>query len=170
VVRSRLQMDPSSSTHLAVYAFVPDALSSHPLLGLGLNNFAVQYQLTTGRGDFGPHSFFVAVVVETGLLGACVFGAFIAYLFARIHTLHKLGRGLAAAGDASAARVRQLAWGLTAAVVATIAANAFYLTMQFFYFYVLALVAVATPTVLSRSANASRRRLSNAASPCSRFT
>jgi hypothetical protein len=46
--------------------------------------------------------------------------------------------------------VRPIAWGLTAALVGTIAANAFYLTMQFYYFYALALLALATPIVFSR--------------------
>ena len=41
----------------------------HPLLGLGLNNFAVYYEFVTGRPDFGPHSFYVATMVETGLVG-----------------------------------------------------------------------------------------------------
>ena len=46
--------------------------------------------------------------------------------------------------------MRPLAWGLTAALVGTIAANAFYLTMQFYYFYALALLALATPLVFER--------------------
>ena len=49
-----------------------------------------------------------------------------------------------------ASRVRPIAWGLTAALVGTIAANAFYLTMQFYYFYALALLALATPIVFAR--------------------
>ena len=59
------------------------------------------------------------------------------------------------AGDPLAARVRPLAWGLTAALVGTIAANAFYLTMQFYYFYALALLALATPIVFGRRLKAS---------------
>ena len=41
----------------------------------------------------------------------------------------------------------QLAWGLTAALAGTMAANAFYLTMSFYYFFVLALFALALPVV-----------------------
>ena len=51
-----------------------------------------------------------------------------------------------------AARVRPLAWGLTAALVGTMAANAFYLTMQFYYFYAFALLALAVPVVFARPA------------------
>ena len=61
-----------------------------------------------------------------------------------------MGRALAAAGDVTAARVRPLAWGLTAALAGTLAANVFYLTMQMYYFFVLLLLAVAAPVVFSR--------------------
>ncbi len=60
----------------------------------------------------------------------------------------RLGRQLAAAGEhLHAARVRPLAWGLTAALVSTIASNAFYLTISFYYFYVLAMLAIASPVI-----------------------
>ena len=45
--------------------------------------------------------------------------------------------------------MRPLAWGLTAALVATLAANAFYLTMSFYYFFVFALLVVAAPAVFA---------------------
>jgi hypothetical protein len=43
--------------------------------------------------------------------------------------------------------VRPLAWGLTAALAGTLAANAFYLTMQFYYFYAFLAFALAAPLV-----------------------
>ena len=46
--------------------------------------------------------------------------------------------------------MRPLAWGLTAALVATMAANAFYLTMSFYYFYVFAALCLAVPVVFAR--------------------
>jgi hypothetical protein len=64
--------------------------------------------------------------------------------------LRRIGRALAEAGDALAARVRPLAWGLTAALVGTMVANAFYLTMQFYYFFALALFILAAPIVFGR--------------------
>ena len=45
------------------------------------------------------------------------------------------------AADPLSARLRPLAWGMTAALVATLAANVFYLTMTFYYFYVFATLA-----------------------------
>ncbi len=74
----------AASPHFAVYSFVPDILSTHPLLGLGLNNFAVYYEFVTGRPDFGPHSFYVATIVETGILGALLFAAFVVWIFRRL--------------------------------------------------------------------------------------
>jgi O-antigen ligase len=148
VLRSRLDTGGrGASTHFVVYEFIPDVLAQHPLLGLGLNNFSVYYEFVTGRTNFGPHSFYVALFVETGLVGALLLLVFVGYLFRRLAQARQIGRDLAAQGDAVAARVRPLAWGLTAALVATLAANAFYLTISFNYFYVLALLAIAPPAV-----------------------
>ena len=70
VLRARTNTSyAASSPHFGVYEFIPDVLSTNPLLGLGLNNFAVYYEFVTGRPDFGPHSFYVALLVETGLVG-----------------------------------------------------------------------------------------------------
>jgi hypothetical protein len=50
-----------------------------------------------------------------------------------------------------AARVRPLAWGCTAALAGTLAANAFYLTMQFYYFFAFLALALALPIVFAAS-------------------
>ncbi|RDI74257.1 O-antigen ligase like membrane protein [Gaiella occulta] len=151
VLRSRVDTGANgTSTHFAVYGFIPDVLAQNPLLGLGLNNFAVYYEFVTGRTNFGPHSFYVALFVETGLVGAALFAVFLGYLFRRLSLCRRIGRALAAGGDAAAARVSPLAWGLTAALVGTMAANLFYLTMSFYYFFVLAMLIVAAPAVFGR--------------------
>ena len=151
VLRQRIQTrGGSTSAHFEVYDFIPDVLDSNPLLGLGLNNFSVYYEFVTGRTDWGPHSFYVALLVETGVVGSALFAAFIVFLFRRLRVARHLGRVLAAARDPLAARVRPLAWGLTAALVGTMAANAFYLTMQFYYFYAFAQLALAVPIVFGR--------------------
>jgi O-antigen ligase/polysaccharide polymerase Wzy-like membrane protein len=153
VLRSRFDTsDASSSAHFDVYGFIPDVLALHPLFGLGLNNFSVYYEFVTGQTNWGPHSFYVALIVETGLVGAVLFGAFLLWLFKRLGAARRLGRALAAAGDPLAARVRPLAWGLTAALAGTMAANAFYLTMQFYYFYAFAALVLALPIVFARRA------------------
>jgi O-antigen ligase len=139
-----------TSTHFTVYGFIPDVLHMHPFLGLGLNNFAVYYEFVTGRPDFGPHSFYVATIVETGIVGVTLFAVFVLWLFKRLGAARRLGRELAALGDPVSARVRPLAWGMTAALVATLAANTFYLTMTFYYFYVFATILVALPLVFAR--------------------
>jgi O-antigen ligase len=151
LIRSRVQTGGSSeSAHLAVYDFVPQILHSHPLFGLGLNTFSVYYEFVTGKSNWGPHSFYVALIVETGLVGAFAFFVFLRYLFARLHAARVLGRRLAAEGIAAAARVRPLAWGMTAALAGTMAANLFYLTMQFYYFYAFAVLVLALPIVFAR--------------------
>jgi O-antigen ligase len=140
----------AASPHFAVYSFVPDILSTNPFLGLGLNNFAVYYEFVTGRPDFGPHSFYVATIVETGAVGMALFAVFVVWLFGRLGAARRVGRALSAAGDPLAARIRPVAWGMTAALVATLVANVFYLTMTFYYFYVFATLAAALAVVAVR--------------------
>jgi O-antigen ligase len=134
VISSRLQTgDRATSAHFGVYSFIPDVLATHPLFGLGLNNFSVYYEFVTGKDNWGPHSFYVALLVETGIVGTTLFAVFLWWVLKRLR----------------AARVLEprLAWGLTAAVVGTMAANAFYLTMQFYYFYALVVFALALPFI-----------------------
>ena len=153
MLRSRIDTSANgTSTHLDVYGFIPDVLSPNPLFGLGLNNFSVYYEFVTGRTNFGPHSFYVATLVETGVVGTALFVAFLVYLFRRLGRL----RGDRPRARARA-RVRPLAWGLTAALVGTIAANAFYLTMSFYYFFVFAMLALAAPVVFARPPREGRR-------------
>ncbi len=150
VLRSRVQTgDGGTNTHLAVYSFIPQTLHLHPLFGLGLNNFSVYYEFITGRTNFGPHSFYVSLMVETGLVGSAVFAVFAWYLFGRLRRARAIGRTLQALHDPFAARLRPLAWGLTAAFVSTLAANAFYLTISFYYFFVFVLLVVAAPSVFA---------------------
>ena len=153
VISSRLQRGGRSTRiHFQIYDFVPQVLHQHPLFGLGFNNFSVYYQFVTGKTNWGPHSFYVALLVETGLVGTALFAVFLWYLFRRLREARAIGRVLAAARDPLAARVRPLAWGLTAALVGTRASNAFYLTMTFFYFYALVLLVLTVPVVFGRAA------------------
>ena len=103
VLRSRVDTSANgTSTHFDVYGFIPDVLSSHPLFGLGLNNFSVYYEFVTGRTNFGPHSFYVATLVETGLVGTALFAAFLVYLFRRLGRLRAIGRVARLAADPAA--------------------------------------------------------------------
>jgi O-antigen ligase len=151
VVRSRISRSgPGTNTHLEVYSFIPQILHVHPLFGLGFNNFSVYYEFVTGKTNWGPHSYYVALLVEGGLVGTALFAVFLWYLFGRLAAARRLGKALAAARDPLAARVRPLAWGMTAALVGTMAANIFYLTMSFLYFYVFVMLALVTPVVFAR--------------------
>jgi len=148
VLRSRISTSGSSS-HFQVYDFIPKILHSHPLFGLGLNNFSVYYEFVTGKTNWGPHSFYVSLIVETGLVGTALFAFFLFWVFRRLRRARELGRALAAAHNPLAARVRPLAWGCTAALAGTLAANLFYLTMQFYYFYAFLALALALPVVFA---------------------
>ena len=57
------------------YSFIPDVLHLHPLFGLGYNNFSVYYEFVTGKTNWGPHSYYVALLVEGGLVGTLLFSA-----------------------------------------------------------------------------------------------
>ncbi|HEY2311081.1 MAG TPA: hypothetical protein VGH46_08205, partial [Gaiellaceae bacterium] len=142
----------SSNAHFAVYGFIGQILHMHPLLGLGNNNFAVYYEFVTGQSNFGAHSYWVAVIVESGLLGLALWIIFLRYVFVRLLAARRLGRLLDRMGDAEGSRVRPLAYGMTAALVGTIAANFFYLTMQFYYFYAFLAFCLALPVVFGRRA------------------
>src|SRR5919197_4853374 len=151
VIASRLKRGGrSTQIHFQIYDFVPQVLHTHPLFGLGFNNFSVYYQFVTGKTNWGPHSFYVALMVETGVVGTAVFAVFLWYIFRRLRAARAIGRALAAVRDPVAARVRPVAWGLTAALVGTLAANAFYLTMTAFYFYAFVLLVLALPLVFGR--------------------
>jgi O-antigen ligase len=151
VIASRLQTGGrSTSAHFAVYNFVPHVLHSNPLLGLGLNTFSVYYEFVTGKTNWGPHSYWVALIVETGLVGALLFVIFLRYVFVRLRAARALGRVRADR------RVLPLAWGMTAALAGTMAANFFYLTMQFYYFYGFVALALALPVVFVKTHAPSR--------------
>ena len=149
VIRSRVSTQ-GSSPHFDIYRLVPKVLSVDPLFGLGFNNFSIYYEAVTGKTNWGPHSFYVALLIETGLVGTVVFATFLWYLFRRLRDARALGRTLSVQGDPAAARLRPLAWGMTAALAGTLAANLFYLTMPFYYFYVLAMLVLALPIVFTR--------------------
>src|SRR5581483_7535995 len=104
----------------------------------------------SGKANFGAHSYWVSIIVESGLLGLLVWIVFLRYVFVRLIAARRLGRLLDRARDVEGPRVRPLAWGLTAALVGTMAANFFYLTMQFYYFYAFLALALALPLVFGR--------------------
>jgi hypothetical protein len=139
VVNKRLNPDtPGSSIHTKIYDTIPDVLSNHPLFGLGLNTFARYYQGVSGRVGFGPHSLYVQALTETGLLGAAgvvILLAFVGQCLYRAWT----------AGD------RALAAGLGGAIVATLAANVFYLTTIYPSWYALLALGIAAASTKTAS-------------------
>jgi hypothetical protein len=144
VVRSRVTLsDNSAKVHFQFFDLVSPVLDAHPVFGLGLNTFSVYYEFLTGKTNWGPHSFYIALLDETGLVGAVVFAAFLAWVGLRLAVILRASRALERLGDGEAADWRSLAVGLTAGLAATLIANVFYLTMQFYYFYGLVLIVTA---------------------------
>ena len=70
------------------------------MFGLGLNTFSVYYQFLTGKTNWGPHSFYIALLDETGLVGAVVFAAFLVWVGLRLAVILRASRALRAPGDA----------------------------------------------------------------------
>jgi hypothetical protein len=140
----------STQVHLEVYELLPPLLDTHPLFGRGINTFANYYAFVTGKDNFGPHSYYIALLTETGIVGALLFACFLGYLGHRLRVLHRIGTALDALADSSDRSVHPLAWGLTAALAATLASNVFYLTMHMYYFFVFAMLVVAAPLVFAR--------------------
>jgi O-Antigen ligase len=133
VIEARLSVSGSgASTHFQFYQLVPPALNPHPLFGMGFNTFSVYYQFLTGLTDYGVHSVWVETLVETGLLGLIVYVTYYLYLIVNAARIR-----LSPDPDTS-----RLGYGLTAAIIGTGAANFFYLTMTFDYFFAVALLAV----------------------------
>ena len=158
VLSARTQVSGGSiQTHLEFYSLIRPALEANPLFGLGLNTFSAYYEFVTGEANYGPHSYYVALLTETGIVGAAVYAALIVYVFTRLAALRRLGRALAGRGERLAARVWPLGWGLTAALVGTMVANLFYLTMGMYYFFIFLVLFVAAPVVVRRAAGQGRR-------------
>ena len=44
-------------------------IGDHPLFGLGINTFSQYYEFVTGMTNWGPHSYYVAMLTETGIVG-----------------------------------------------------------------------------------------------------
>jgi hypothetical protein len=124
--------------HLELYDYVPRTLHSHPLFGTGLDTFSAFY--TSIPRDYGPLSFYVQSLVETGVVATVIFAAFLGYAFVSLWKLRRIGTAWA----------RPLSAGLAAALVGTMAANVFYLTMTSAYFYVLLILVLAAPVVFAR--------------------
>ena len=139
VLSKRLNPDtPGSSIHTKIYDTIPDVLGNHPLFGLGLNTFARYYEGVSGRVGFGPHSLYVQALTETGLLGA------IGVVILLVFTGRCLYRAWAAGDHAIAA-------GLGAAIVATLAANVFYLTTIYPSWYALLALGIAASSTKTAS-------------------
>lgn len=155
ILRVRTNLEGGSTqTHFQLYELITPVLRDNPLFGLGKNTFAVYYEFLTGKSNWGPHSYYLSVLTESGLVGAVLVAAYLVYIFMRLADARRTGLALVETGDSDAVLLRALAWGITAALAATMAANIFYLTMHMYYFTGLVAFALALPLLLARRARA----------------
>ena len=155
--------DRSSQAHVAFYGLIQPVLEQSPVFGIGINNFAVYYQFQTGRADFGPHSFYVATLIEMGIAGAIVWAAFLLWVGGRLFTLLRAGRARSQLdGDTTLSAVAR---GLAAGFVATLVGNIFYLTMIFSGFYVILLLILAAPAAFGIERVLARKAAAVSATP-----
>ena len=120
VISSRLQTgDRATSAHFGVYDFIPDVLATHPLFGLGLNNLSV-YSSSGGQLGHAQRCATIAFRRDRPCRHDPVRRVPLVGVLAPARRPH----------DRPATRV-----GLDRRAVGTLAANVFYLTMQFYYFY-----------------------------------
>ena len=150
VLHARLQTGGSGTAlHFQVYDFIPQTIHAHPLFGFGPNTFSVYFEFVTGRTSGARTPTTSRRSSRPGSSGRSSSRSSSCTSSSGSRCAQDRAP-LAAVGDPVAARVRPAAWGLTAALAGTMAANSFYLTMQFYYFYALALLALATPIVFGR--------------------
>ena len=155
--------DRSSQAHVAFYGLIQPVLEQSPVFGIGINHFAVYYQFQTGRADFGPHSFYVATLIEMGIAGAIVWAAFLLWVGGRLFTLLRAGRARSQLdGDTTLSAVAR---GLAAGFVATLVGNIFYLTMIFSGFYVILLLILAAPAAFGIERVLARKAAAVSATP-----
>ena len=149
VVRSRVTVsDNSAKVHFQFFDLVQPVLDAHPVFGLGLNTFSVYYEFLTGKTNWGPHSFYIALLDETGLVGHVVFAAFLAWVGLRLAVILRASHALQRLGDERGRRLARPRHRAQRRAAATLIANVFYLTMQFYYFYGVVLI-VAAASALS---------------------
>ena len=137
--------------HFSVYGFIPHVLHTDPFFGLGLNTFSVYYEFVTGKSNWGPHSYYVALIVETGRRrrGAVRASSWSGCSGASARRARSAARSppRATRSPRACGRSRGAAPPRSPARSPS---NAFYLTMQFYYFYVFMALALAIPVVFAR--------------------
>jgi hypothetical protein len=124
---------------------------------MGFNTFAVYYQFITGKSNFGPHSYWVATIVETGMAGLVVALVYVTWLFLTAISMAR----------ARAHLPRLLGYGLVASLAGTAAANVFYLTMSFEYFFAVAMLVVAGNVLFAAEPSPVRPKAASPPTPAS---
>jgi hypothetical protein len=130
----------SGAQHFRTYLLIRPALENHLLFGVGLNNFPLTYAQHVNGVLEASDSFYVQSLVEAGVVGSAIILFVLVYLLLRLRQLDS----------------HPLAPALGAALVGTLAANAFYMTLTFSYFaafLIFVVAAIADPGVAARKSS-----------------
>jgi O-antigen ligase len=140
--------EPSIRGRLSEWAASVQMFRDHPLVGVGLANYPVHYLeysselgLDGRREERSPHSLFLEVAAESGLLGLAAFGALFFAMAAGLVYAHAAFRR--AGRRAEAELVVALTIGLTGYLVASLFLHAAYPR----FFWILAAIAFAAPVI-----------------------
>lgn len=144
--RSEVSFRGRTSELLAGWMMFTD----HPLFGVGFHNYPAHYRsysrligLDPRREDRAPHSLYVEVGAETGLVGLTVFGMLLWGVFGR---MHRSRQALAASGLIG---LGEIVAALSVGILGYLAAAVFLHAAYPRFFWLLVGIALATPRIVA---------------------
>ncbi len=90
------QNRPLATLRVTQWRFTLDMTRQRPLTGWGLRNFTPMYQQTWGEWLGHPHSLYLMLMAETGIIGLLLFSGWVGWIYFRgvkLLRLLKLGEG-----------------------------------------------------------------------------
>ncbi len=140
-VELRLEEKNSKGIHIYVAKSAWSMFLNNPLLGVGIGNFGEHYgrYYRPGHEYYNPHSAFLAILSEVGLIGFLFYMLFYYYVLKQILIFKKRGKGT---------EYEYLGSGLLAGFVGLMVANIFYQNYTFQFFYVFLAIAFASGNTL----------------------
>ncbi|KPL04542.1 MAG: hypothetical protein AMJ90_00395 [candidate division Zixibacteria bacterium SM23_73_2] len=128
-IEYRLVEKVSSKIHFFVMKAAWDMFLSNPITGVGIGNFGAYYgrYINPGFDYYNPHSTYLAILSETGILGFIVHMAIYLFVLKQILCFKRKTKGYES---------EVLGTGLLAGFVALMVANIFYQNYTFQFFFV----------------------------------
>jgi len=144
LIEKRLTETSSAKIHLFVAESAIKLFLMNPLTGVGLGNFGPAYgkYFNPGYEYYNPHSTFLSILADTGLIGFVVYMTFYGYVLKQILKFRRqaLGYHKEVIGD-----------GLLAGFLGLMAANIFYQNFTYQFFWVFLALGFAAGTLVRES-------------------